>query len=109
MMKCCFDKRVWIGLGVLAVGLLVIDPHVGWVTLPVLAGLACPVSMLFMMRGMRAGSEGSGAAPAPAAGDRAAEIASLRQEIRQLRAEAGDIVPEPAGAGPVGAARGDAD
>lgn len=95
MMKCCFDKRACIGLGVLAVALLVIDPHVGWLALPVLAGLACPVSMLFMMRGMRAGSEGSGAAPAPAAGDRAAEIDLLRQEIRQLRAEAGDIVPSP--------------
>lgn len=108
MMKCCFDKRVWIGLGVLAVALLVIDPHVGW-ALPVLTGLACPVSMLFMMRGMRAGSEGSGAAPAPAAGDRDAEIDLLRQEIRQLRAEAGDIVLEPAGAGPAGGTRGDAD
>jgi len=107
-MKCCFDKRVWIGLGVLAVALLLVDPHVGWVALPVLAGLACPVSMLFMMRGMRAGSKGSGAAPAPAASDRAAEIASLRQEIRQLRAEAGDTVSESAAAGPARGARGDA-
>lgn len=40
MTRCCFDKRVWIGLGVLAVGLLIIDPHAGWAALPVLAGLA---------------------------------------------------------------------
>jgi len=65
--------------------------------LPVLAGLACPVSMLFMMPGMRAGSAGSGPTPAPAAGDRTAEIASLRQEVRQFRAEAGDLVPGPDG------------
>ncbi len=59
MMKCCFDKRVWAGLGVLAVVLLVADPHAGWVALPVLAGLACPLSMLLMMRGMRGGAGGS--------------------------------------------------
>ncbi len=43
MMKCCFDKRVWIGIGVLAVGLLVIDPHAGRVGLRMQAGLACPL------------------------------------------------------------------
>ena len=95
MMKCCFDKRVWAGLGVFAVVLLVADPHVGWVALPVLAGLACPVSMLFMMRGMRGGAWGSATGPAPAApaaADRAAEIARLRRDISQLRAEADDPV-----------------
>ncbi len=45
MMRCCFDKRVWIGLGALAVGLLIADPRAGWVALPVLAGLACPLSI----------------------------------------------------------------
>ncbi len=40
MMKCCFGKRVWTGLGVLAVGLLIIHPHAGRAALPVLAGLA---------------------------------------------------------------------
>jgi uncharacterized SAM-binding protein YcdF (DUF218 family) len=94
MMKCCFDKRVWAGLGVLAVVLLVADPHAGWAALPVLAGLACPLSMLFMMRGMRGGAEGS------AAGDRAAEIARLRREIGQLRADASGPVPGPAAAIP---------
>jgi Protein of unknown function (DUF2933) len=100
MMKCCFDKRVWIALGVLAAGLLIADPRAGWVALPVLAGLACPVSMLFMMRGMRRDT-GSAAAPGgePAAGavNRAAEIARLRSEIELLKRHA-------SGAGvPVGA------
>ncbi len=98
-MKCCFDKRVWIGLGVLAAGLLVLDPHAGWAALPVLAGLACPVSMLFMMRGMRQGTGSGMAAPGgePAVGDstekgdRAAEIARLRREIQQLKAQASDV------------------
>src|SRR6266852_2155248 len=84
MMRCCFDKRVWIGLGVLAAGLLIVDPRAGWVALPVFAGLACPVSMLVMMRGMRhpagppeAAAPGGGqvAGTRDAAWDRAAEIA----------------------------------
>ncbi len=100
MMRCCFDKRVWIGLGALAVGLLIADPRAGWVALPVLAGLACPLSMLFMMRGMRRGSgvtaTGVTATGAPggertagsAAADRAAEIARLRSEIELLKGQA---------------------
>jgi Protein of unknown function (DUF2933) len=94
MMRCCSGKRAWIGLGVVAAGLLAVSPRAGRVALPALAGLACPVSMLFMMRGMRhpAGSPmGSPAGDAgPAEGGRAAEIARLRREIRQLRAPAGD-------------------
>jgi hypothetical protein len=113
MMRCCFDKRVWIGLGVLAAGLLIVDPRVGWVALPVLAGLACPVSMLVMMRGMRPGIGSAGAA-APggehvagirdSACDRAVEIGRLRREIRQLQAHAGDVTL--AAADPATGARG---
>ncbi len=113
-MRCCFDKRVWIGLGVLAAGLLVVDPRAGWVALPVLAGLACPVSMLFMMRGMRHPAGSAMAAPGGeqtaagrlAEGDRAAEIARLHREIGQLKAQAGDLTPAVADAGPAAGARG---
>jgi hypothetical protein len=101
MMKCCFDKRIWIALGVLAAGLLIADPRAGWVALPVLAGLACPVSMLFMMRGMRRDTGSATAAPGgePAAGavNRAAEIARLRREIELLKRHASGA------GGPVGA------
>jgi len=115
MMRCCFDKRVWIGLGVLAAGLLIVDPRAGWVALPMLAGLACPVSMLVMMRGMRHPAGPAGAA-APggeqvagtrnAACDRAAEIARLRREIQQLKAQAGDVTLAAADADPAAGARG---
>jgi len=116
MMRCCFDKRAWIGLGVLAAGLLVVDPRAGWVALPVLAGLACPVSMLLMMRGMRHPAGSAMAAPdgeladaGRAEGDRAAEIARLRREIQQLKADAGDVTLAAADAGPAAEARGAAE
>ncbi len=99
MMKCCFGKRAWIGLGVLAAGLLIAGPQAGWVALPVLAGLACPVPMIVMMRGMRRGAGRGTAAPGgeqaagsrAADGERAAEIARLRREIELLRAGAGGL------------------
>jgi hypothetical protein len=115
MMRCCFDKRVWIGFGVLAAGLLVADPRADRVAVPVLGGLACPVSMLFMMRSMR---HGTGPAPSAtgepatgdrtAQGDRAAQIARLRDEIRQLKEHAGYGTIAAAGVDPAASARGEA-
>jgi len=99
MMRCCFDKRVWTGLGLLAVGLLVADPRAGWAALPLLASLACPVSMLFMIRRVRRGAGPAMAGPGGelaggargTEGDRTARIARLRGEIRQLKAHPGDV------------------
>ncbi len=90
MLNCCFDKRVWAGLGVLAAVLLLADPRLGWTALPVLAGLACPMSMLFMMRGMARSRTGAPEPPDAQRPDpgRAAEIARLRREIEQLKENA---------------------
>ena len=86
MLKCCFDKRVWAALGVLAVVLLLTDPRLGWAVLPVLAGLACPVSMLFMMGGVGRGSADARPLEGQRAdAGRAAEISRLRREIEQLK------------------------
>ena len=76
------DKRVWAGLCVLAVVLLLAGPRLGWVAvLPALACLACCVPMVFMMRGESRGR--AGAARSPGAG-RAAWITRLRREIERL-------------------------
>ena len=95
MLKCCFDRRVWAGLAVLATVLLLTDPRLGWAALPVLAGLVCPMSMLFMMRGMArdracAARPQDAQQPGPPSPDtaRAAEIARLRREIEQLKQRA---------------------
>jgi hypothetical protein len=120
MMKRCFGQRAWIGLGVLAAGLLIAHPQAGWVALPALAGLACPVPMIVMMRGMRRGTGPGTAAPGgeqaagsrAADGERAVEIARLRREIELLKARADGFSVAAAGTGAAagaGAAAGRAD
>src|ERR1035437_7470338 len=81
MMKCCFDKRIWIALGVPPPGLPVRGSPGG--------------------RGARAAPAPAATAPGgePAAGavNRAAEIARLRREIELLKRHASGA------GGPVGA------
>lgn len=81
--------------------------------LPALAGLACPLSMVFMMRGMRRhpgpiaprpSDAGQAAGGVPAA-EQSAEIARLRREIGLLRARAGEVARDP-GAGAAAARTG---
>lgn len=48
----CLDIRVLVAITLVAVGVLVIAPGLLWAALPVLAILACPLSMLLMMRCM---------------------------------------------------------
>jgi Protein of unknown function (DUF2933) len=51
----CLNWNVVAGLAVLGLGIWVIAPNLAWAALPVLVVLACPLSMLFMMRGMGGG------------------------------------------------------
>lgn len=84
-MKCCFNKKVLIGAGVVALALLVISPGTALAALPVLIIAVCPLSMLLMMRTMQSGTE-SHTADTQHDTERAAEIASLREEINVLKA-----------------------
>ncbi len=80
----CYDKRVLVGLAALAVVGIVLAPSSAWTLLPVLALLACPLSMLVMTRSMRNGSQcGRQASAAPGSG--------TEGEIRRLRAELDDL------------------
>ncbi|HEY3229231.1 MAG TPA: DUF2933 domain-containing protein [Roseiflexaceae bacterium] len=51
----CLNWNVVAGLAVIGLGILVIAPNLIWAALPVLVVLACPLSMLFMMRRMGGG------------------------------------------------------
>lgn len=93
-MKWCFDTRVLIGLAAVAVGVLVFAPRYAATLLPVLVLLACPLSMLIMMRGMggqagrqSAGGDGGssdGGDAVPSSED--AEVRRLQEEINTLKA-----------------------
>jgi hypothetical protein len=48
----CLNWKVVAGLAVVGLGIWVVAPNLVWAAVPVLVVLACPLSMLLMMRGM---------------------------------------------------------
>ena len=91
----CMNKRVLIGLGVVAVAVLALWPGAFGAAAPLLFLAACPLSMVFMMRSMSGGKQGasadspaetstSGAVPAA---DGTAQTRELEEEVGRLRAE----------------------
>ena len=99
MLKCCLNRKVIIGLAVVAVGVLAIDPHVFTRVLPYLFFAICPLSMLLMMRAMSGNkssggmggcssmSNGNGQTGTTSASAPDAEVARLQAELDQLRAQ----------------------
>jgi len=68
-MQMCLNWKVLVGLAVVAVLVGVAAPRLFFGALPVLLALACPISMLFMMRQMgkrQQGSAEAGGASCPA-------------------------------------------
>lgn len=55
LLGMCLNWKVVAGLAVVGVIILVVAPQFLWVALPLLIVAACPLSMLFMMRGMAGG------------------------------------------------------
>lgn len=84
----CFNRKVLTGLAAVALGILVVAPQLFSRALPLLVVAACPLSMLFMMRGMSGtgGQCANGRGGQPSA-DHEAEITRLRTEIERLRRE----------------------
>ena len=95
MMKCCFNRKVLYSLGALGVAIFLFAPSARHY-LPVLASLACPLSMVAMMGGMnRAGAKKNATAiptttawgPGPVSLDpNRAKITELRAQIAELEA-----------------------
>ncbi|MBA2316427.1 MAG: DUF2933 domain-containing protein [Euzebyales bacterium] len=54
-MRMCLNKKVLLGLGAAAVGVLLLAPQWLGAALPLLLLAACPLSMVFMMMAMRGG------------------------------------------------------
>ena len=80
----CFNWKVIAGLSAVGLGIWVVAPNVIGVALPLLVVLACPISMLLMMRGMGGGQ----CATRPAGAVRAEQQAALRPESTRLTRDA---------------------
>ncbi|MEO6714411.1 MAG: DUF2933 domain-containing protein [Mycobacteriales bacterium] len=87
LMKLCFDRRVVIALTVVGVGALAFSPALAVSLLPLLIVAVCPLSMLFMMRGMSSGGHcttGTG----PGAEDKQLSqqaTSDVQAELRELK------------------------
>lgn len=78
----CFDRRVLLALGAAGVGLWIVAPEYVARFAPFLLLLACPLSMLFMMRGMGGHTGGHTASMTPQE-----RLAALDHEREQVKAE----------------------
>jgi hypothetical protein len=81
-MRCCLNPKVIVGLAAVALGFLVVSPHLLGAALPLLIGLICPLSMIAMVIAM-AGPRKTQASPGFDADK--AELVALRQEVQRLR------------------------
>lgn len=91
----CLNKKVLAGLGIVAVGLLLLKPAWMVAALPLLILALCPLSMIFMMRGKgKMGSQGSSCSTgagrqktsASTTSETDQQIADLQAELRSLKA-----------------------
>lgn len=104
-MRMCINKRVVIGLAAVAVGILVVAPQAFVAALPLLIVLVCPLSMMFMMRGMSGGQtcgarnseaiSAKGQSTNVSSPEDDAELIRLRAEVDQLRAGIRDSDGDP--------------
>ena len=87
-MKMCLNWKVLAGLGAAGVGLYLVAPGLAAAALPLLLLAACPLAMLFMMKGMH-GNQGE------AHGQRASQQGDAdltrEEQITRLRWQQADL------------------
>jgi hypothetical protein len=83
MLFMCLNWKVVAGLAVVALAVVVVAPQYIWATLPLLIVVACPLSMIFMMRGIHGMNN-----PSPAPGvPHDAHLPELQSRLSSLQAE----------------------
>lgn len=81
----CFNWKVRVGLAVVGLGIWVMAPNLIGAAVPLLIIAACPLSMLFMMRGMQGGQSAApraqGPEPTSVPLTRAEQLAELKAQL----------------------------
>lgn len=94
MLKMCLNWKVLAGLAVLGVGIYAVAPNLAAAALPILLLAICPLSMLFMMKGMQ-GDGGAGDRPqileTGTGPNREERLARLRTEHTNLAEQIGAL------------------
>jgi uncharacterized membrane protein len=105
-LKCCLNPKVLVGLGAVAVAVLLLAPNLVASAFPLLLALVCPLSMLAMMAGMaRMGKRDGSATQAPGTANDvpvapslpvlpAARLAMLRASQQALAAQSAVVATE---------------
>jgi hypothetical protein len=97
MLFMCLNWKVVIGLAIVALIVLVLAPQFILGALPLLIVAACPLSMLFMMRGMRGMQNGMSRPTSPLTSmrqspaldepTREAQLAALRSQLSHIQTQ----------------------
>src|SRR6266699_5101946 len=95
LLGMCLNWKVIAGLAVVALLVLVVAPQFIWAALPILLVAACPLSMLFMMRGMSGNGNATASQPAQMQGEqvpvagvtRDEHLAALKSRMSSMQAE----------------------
>jgi len=82
----CLNWRVAAALGAVGIAVYALAPSVIGLVLPIMVFAICPLSMIVMMRGMAGGERKAAACGRDEAGQEG-ELARLRAEVDELRAE----------------------
>jgi len=88
----CIDLRVVGALALVAGATFVLAPQLFWTALPVLAVLACPISMFVMMRAMNSTNSqgklpGGIQSPTAAAPSRAEQVRDLQAQLERVQSQ----------------------
>jgi len=93
-MQMCLNWKVLAGLAVVGVGIWLFAPQFALAALPVLLVAACPLSMLFMMRGMMRGGDQPASQSSQASDTqptRKERLAALKNQEEALTAQIAEL------------------
>lgn len=92
MLKMCLNWKVLAGLAVLGIGIYAVAPDLAVAALPFLVLAICPLSMMFMMRGMQ--DDGAKSPETEAGLTRDERLARLRTKQADLAEQIGALEGE---------------